>query len=53
MGKNRIVLIGLDGANPDLIRQYVAEGVMPNFAKVIKRGVFGEYLSAVPPRGRL
>lgn len=47
--KKRVVLIGLDGANPDLIRHYVAEGVMPNFKRLMKRGVFGEYLSAVPP----
>ena len=49
MAKKRVILIGLDGANPDLIRHYVAEGVMPNFAKLMARGVFGEYLSAVPP----
>ena len=49
MSKPRVMLIGLDGANPDLIRHYVNEGVMPNFKKLMERGVFGEYLSAVPP----
>ncbi|MEM7531641.1 MAG: alkaline phosphatase family protein [Chloroflexota bacterium] len=49
MIKQRVILIGLDGANPDLIRHYVSQGVMPNFKRLMERGVFGEYLSAVPP----
>jgi len=49
MTKQRVILIGLDGANPDLIRHYVSECIMPNFKRLMERGVFGEYLSAVWP----
>ena len=45
---NRVYLLGFDGANPDLIRRYVDEGAMPNVARLMERGVFGEYLSSVP-----
>ena len=38
-----------DGANPELIKKYAAEGVMPNVARLMERGVFGHYLSSVPP----
>ncbi len=45
----RVFLLGFDGANPDLIKRYVDEGVMPNVARLMERGVFARYLSSVPP----
>jgi len=41
-------LVGLDGASPDLIEQWVNQGKLPNMEKIIKRGVFGRLKSTVP-----
>ncbi len=45
----RILVIGLDGATFDLIKPWVKEGVLPNLAKLIERGVSGELESTIPP----
>jgi predicted AlkP superfamily phosphohydrolase/phosphomutase len=49
MADSQVILLGFDGANPELIKKYAAEGVMPNVARLMARGVFGHYLSSVPP----
>lgn len=35
----KVLLLGLDGADPMLIQKYVSEGKLPNFKKVISGGV--------------
>jgi predicted AlkP superfamily phosphohydrolase/phosphomutase len=42
-------MIGLDGADPDLVREYAAEGCLPNMQRIIQEGVWGELRSTVPP----
>jgi len=42
------LLVGIDGAAPDLIEKWVGEGVLPNMAKIIERGVFGRLKSTMP-----
>jgi predicted AlkP superfamily phosphohydrolase/phosphomutase len=37
-----MILVGLDGAFPEAVRKYAAEGVVPNFQKLIDQGVFCE-----------
>jgi predicted AlkP superfamily phosphohydrolase/phosphomutase len=37
-----MILIGLDGAFPEAVKKYAAEGVLPNFQKLIDGGVFCE-----------
>ena len=44
MSKKRAMLIGLDGADPHVVKRLVAEGKMPNMAKLIERGVASEGL---------
>jgi len=39
---SRMILIGLDGAFPEAVRKYTAEGVLPNFQRLIDHGVFLE-----------
>jgi predicted AlkP superfamily phosphohydrolase/phosphomutase len=34
----KMVVIGFDGLDPDLVRQWVAEGKLPNFKKLIEQG---------------
>ncbi len=44
----KVLLIGFDGANPELLRRYVDQGELPNFARLMERGVFSVALPSVP-----
>ncbi|MGQ9811668.1 MAG: alkaline phosphatase family protein [bacterium] len=46
MGK--VIVIGFDGLDPGLVRNWVAEGKLPTFAKVINQGAFGDLWSVLP-----
>ena len=43
--KNRVkqvVIVGLDGQDPELTRQFMDEGLLPNFQKLMQEGCFTE-----------
>lgn len=44
---NKTLIIGLDGASPDLIRPWVEEGKLPNLATFFTEGIYGS-LKSVP-----
>ena len=44
----KLILVGVDGAIPDLIIRLVEEGKLPNMAKLMKEGVYGELLAPYP-----
>lgn len=44
----RVVVVGLDGFDPELARKYGAEGLMPNFAALEREGVFAPLETAYP-----
>ena len=46
---NRIFLLGWDGATFDLIRPWVAQGKLPNIARLMETGVHGPLRSTIPP----
>ena len=45
----KVAIIGLDAATWTLIRPWMAEGSMPNLAKLMKDGVSGTLRSILPP----
>ena len=45
----KVVIIGLDAATWTLIRPWMAEGGMPNLARLMKEGVSGKLESILPP----
>ncbi len=45
----KIVLIGIDGATPDLMEKWMENGKLPNFRKIRKNGVWGKLKSTTPP----
>lgn len=45
----RVLVIGLDGASPDLVRRWTESGDLPALRRLIDRGVFGTLRSTVPP----
>ncbi len=48
MPKRKVLVIGFDGLMYEMVEKFVAEGVMPNFKKLIESGVFTKSLSTPP-----
>ncbi len=44
----RSFILGLDGAVPQLVERFAAEGRMPNLSKLIQRGCFAHALPVLP-----
>jgi len=49
-GGHRVMVLGIDGMDPRLLKSYLDEGVMPNFKKVIERGGFKPLQTTMPPQ---
>ena len=47
--KKRVLVIGLDGASLDLIRPWVAQGLLPTFKRILEQGASGPLESVIPP----
>src|SRR6266704_516865 len=45
----KVLVIGLDGATPELVDRWVEEGKLPNLEKIMKQGVYGKLRSVYPP----
>lgn len=48
MIQKKVLVIGLDGATFDIINPLIEKGKLPNIAKLMKTGSYGELLSTVP-----
>src|SRR5712691_353045 len=48
--KMRLLILGIDGMDPQLLRQYMNEGKMPNFAALAARGSFLNLQTSTPPQ---
>ena len=46
--KRKVLVIGVDGATFDIITPLVQSGDLPNFAKLMARGSYGELKSTMP-----
>ncbi len=44
-----VIVLSLSGARADLIEQYLADGLMPNLARLVKEGVRAQYAQSVDP----
>lgn len=45
----KVLVIGLDGATPELIDRWVAEEKLPHLKRIIQNGVYGKLRSVYPP----
>ncbi|NIT58599.1 MAG: hypothetical protein GWN00_20950, partial [Aliifodinibius sp.] len=45
----KVLVIGLDGATPELLMKGITEGKLPNLSKMMNDGVYGTLKSVVPP----
>jgi Flp pilus assembly protein TadD len=47
-GRDRVIVLGIDGADPVAIDQMLAEGRLPNFARLRRDGAYGRLRSSRP-----
>jgi len=45
----RILVLGLDGVDWELLGNWISKGYLPNFKKLLKEGSFGPLESTIPP----
>jgi len=46
----RVIVLGIDGMDPDFLREFIDRGMMPNCAKLAAEGSFKPLLSSQPPQ---
>ncbi len=46
----KLIVLGVDGLDPDLLTKFMAEGKMPNFAKLAQEGSFKKLTTSIPPQ---
>jgi len=49
MKKGKVIVFGLDGATWNILRPMMDGGLLPNFSKITKEGVWGTLKSTIPP----
>jgi len=49
---NRVIAIGLDAADPVLVERWMAEGRLPNLARMRSEGAWGRLRSTVELNGQ-
>lgn len=47
--KEKVIILGFDGMDPDFVEQFMAEGYMPNFKKLSEQGSFQALGTTNPP----
>lgn len=53
MQSQKVMVIGLDGATFDLMKPWIATGKLPNLARFVFNGSFGDLRSVTPPESPL
>ncbi|HPA46424.1 MAG TPA: alkaline phosphatase family protein [bacterium] len=46
----KVIILGIDGMDPNLLKKYVDEGIMPNFQRLISEGDFKPLQTSQPPQ---
>jgi len=46
--RDRVIVLGLDGVDPEVVDLLLSEGKLPNFAKLRQGGAYGRFLSSKP-----
>ncbi len=48
--RTKVICLGLDGMDPNLLRQYMDAGVLPNFSRLVAAGDFKVFGTSIPPQ---
>jgi len=49
-GERKLIVLGIDGMDPQLLTKFMQDGKMPNFAKLAAMGSFKPLTTAIPPQ---
>jgi predicted AlkP superfamily phosphohydrolase/phosphomutase len=49
-GDQKMIILGIDGMDPQLLKRFMEEGKMPNFARLAQQGSFRELTTSIPPQ---
>jgi predicted AlkP superfamily phosphohydrolase/phosphomutase len=49
MGKRKLIVLGLDGAEWDVVNALIGEGCLPNFMRMKQKGSYARLRSTIPP----
>src|SRR5579864_1992833 len=49
-GNHKLIILGIDGMDPQLLERFMAEGKMPNFARLARQGSFRRLTTSTPPQ---
>ena len=49
-GDRKLVILGIDGMDPQLLKKFMAEGKMPNFSSLSRKGSFRLLTTSIPPQ---
>jgi predicted AlkP superfamily phosphohydrolase/phosphomutase len=46
----KVIILGIDGMDPRLLREYLDEGILPHFRRLIEEGDFSPLQTTMPPQ---
>ena len=49
-GRKKLIVLGVDGMDPQLLEKFMAAGKMPNFTKLAREGSFKKLTTSIPPQ---
>jgi predicted AlkP superfamily phosphohydrolase/phosphomutase len=49
-GDQRLIILGIDGMDPQLLKQFMQQGKMPNFSRLAEKGSFRLLTTSIPPQ---
>jgi predicted AlkP superfamily phosphohydrolase/phosphomutase len=49
-GEHKLIILGVDGMDPQLLKQFMQEGKMPNFSRLAEQGSFRLLTTSIPPQ---
>ncbi|HTM89276.1 MAG TPA: alkaline phosphatase family protein [Terriglobales bacterium] len=49
-GEHKLIILGIDGMDPQLLERFMREGKMPNFAALAREGSFTRLTTSTPPQ---
>lgn len=47
---HKVIVLGMDGLDPQLLHQYIEDGRMPNFKRLEREGSYHELGTSIPPQ---
>lgn len=49
-GDQKLIILGIDGMDPQLLTHFMQEGKMPNFTRLVQQGSFRQLTTSIPPQ---